>query len=287
MQSGALHNLSLIKETGNFNFLQLNLESCYMSDLSIYLISLPKDIVRRNSIKERFPIKFNEFQHIEAIYGVDIKAEEFYKKTFNFSVKYKRMMSPAELGCTLSHIKALEVFLKTDNNIALILEDDVIGNDEDINFILKCLSKVDGNSIVFCGCQNGLMNRYKYGYLLDDYFLKIPRFNYGNFSRTAAYAVTRDLAEKIINFHSMKGLFVADFWFEILKDANANLYYIDVLRHPEDLKDSLIEKDRRIYEKKKIEKIFSTDLIPLIAKRIVKEVYFWFNKIKGAKNIGG
>ncbi len=35
-------------------------------------------------------------------------------------------LTPGELGCTLSHLQALQLFLDTDDQYALILEDDAI-----------------------------------------------------------------------------------------------------------------------------------------------------------------
>lgn len=256
-----------------------------MNNVGIYLISLKNDHERRKILQERFLGTYSIFEHIEAIDGREIKASDFYKKTIDFNLAHKRLMSPSELGCTLSHIKALESFLASNKEIALIIEDDILGDDKDVFFILNTLKKIKNNSIVFCGCQDGLMNRYKYGYIIGNDFLKVPLRCYGNFSRTAAYAVTRDAAEKILQYHYLKKYTIADFWFEILKNSNINLYYISRLKHPTNLDNSAIENDRKIFEKKIWRKVFSLDFFPLVYRRLRNEFFLYLYKINGVVNI--
>src|SRR5690554_7645668 len=100
---------------------------------NIYLVSLEQDTERREKLKERFPETYNEFIHINAVDGRILSAKEYYQKTLPYFISQNKVMSPAELGCTLSHIKALEAFLQTNEPYALILEDDVIGSDQDLD----------------------------------------------------------------------------------------------------------------------------------------------------------
>ena len=101
-------------------------------NIPIYLVSLEQDTKRREELKLRFPNHYDDFIQINAVDGRKISAKEYYDKTIEYFIKTNKTMSPSELGCTLSHIKALEEFIKTNNNYALILEDDVIGEDKDI-----------------------------------------------------------------------------------------------------------------------------------------------------------
>ncbi|MFA7418026.1 MAG: glycosyltransferase family 25 protein, partial [Acholeplasma sp.] len=101
--------------------------------IPIYLISLPQDVERRAVLKDQFPRYYDQFIHIQAVDGRKLPAQEYFTKTLPFLKKYNRPMTPAEVGCALSHIKALEAFLETDATHALVLEDDIIGSDENID----------------------------------------------------------------------------------------------------------------------------------------------------------
>jgi glycosyl transferase family 25 len=82
--------------------------------IPIYLISLEQDIKRREELQQRFPKNYNNFILIKAIDGRKLSAKDYYDKTITYFIEKKQIMSPAELGCTFSHIKALKEFLKTD-----------------------------------------------------------------------------------------------------------------------------------------------------------------------------
>jgi len=83
---------------------------------------------------------------------MDKLSDDFIRNsTKGYVQKYHKQMSPGELGCTMSHIKALEQFLKSDNDVALILEDDIMGTDENIQKLIDLnVSSIDDNSIVMC-----------------------------------------------------------------------------------------------------------------------------------------
>ena len=71
-------------------------------NISIYLVSLEQDFVRRKKLKERFPETYNCFQYIEAVDGRVLPAKEYFDRTKNYFLKHKEIMTPSELGCTLS-----------------------------------------------------------------------------------------------------------------------------------------------------------------------------------------
>jgi len=51
-------------------------------------------------------------------------------------------MTPGEVGCALSHMKAYENLIHSGEEYALILEDDVIGNDKDIEKIQELIPEL-------------------------------------------------------------------------------------------------------------------------------------------------
>ena len=72
-------------------------------------------------------------QRISAIYAAnlaDTEINQYYKKSLN-KEQFFMPLKPAEIGCFMSHLKALEAFVQDSNKpYAVILEDDVefVGN---------------------------------------------------------------------------------------------------------------------------------------------------------------
>ncbi|MBD0866095.1 MAG: glycosyltransferase family 25 protein [Rhodobacteraceae bacterium] len=63
---------------------------------------------------------------VDAFDGRQLAATDFAEYDAERALTYMgRALSPGELGCYLSHCRALETFLATDENIALVFEDDV------------------------------------------------------------------------------------------------------------------------------------------------------------------
>lgn len=242
--------------------------------LAIYLVSLVDDSERRTLLKKRFSSYYTAFIHIEAVDGRIMPAKEYYQKTLPYFMKYKKTMSPAEWGCTSSHIKALETFLQTDEPYALILEDDVIGNDQDIEEVFKLAKKLDIDSLLLCGAQEGLNRRYQLGkQLADKKIYEVHPFSYQFVFRTCCYVVTRKSAQEILDYHA-NCLTLADKWDQFFKGATTKIYYADILKHPEDLANSHIETDRNKFKKKSLlQKLLSKNSFFKVLRRIKNEVY--------------
>ena len=101
-------------ETNNINIIRNKEIDKSKIDVPIYFINLDKDVNRRNFILDQLNgLKSDSFKRIPGILGKDVR----YKYQ---NYKY----SDGELGCMLSHIKALKELRDSNNEYALILEDD-------------------------------------------------------------------------------------------------------------------------------------------------------------------
>lgn len=228
----------------------------------IYLVSLEKDLKRREILRERFPNTFDNFIHINAVDGRCLTAKEYYEKARPYFIKHNKIMSPAELGCTLSHIKALESFLLTNEPYALILEDDVIGNDADIQAVFKLANHLSSKTVLLCGNQDALpsKNRFVRRAKIDE-LCQVSGYSYGFFWGAFSYLVTRESALQIIKKHK-SSITLADKWDELLKDDGFELLYSPILKHPVESIDSYLEQDRTVFKQIKhqrtlIDKLFS------------------------------
>lgn len=254
--------------------------------IPIYLISLKTDEDRRRELEKRFNNFYSCFKYIEAVDGRKLDAKEYYNKIIPYYLELKNIMSPAELGCTLSHIKALNDFLQTNEPYALILEDDVIGSDQDLKSIFDITANLDSNSLLICGAQNGLSRRHQLGKWIDNKGVyEVANFSYSFVLRTCCYVVTRKTAQQIIDFHSIN-LTLADKWDCFFNNTSTKIYYINALHHPEDLADSHIEADRATFKNKTfIQKICSSDAPIKIFRKTKDEVHRLVLLMLGSKQL--
>ncbi len=245
-------------------------------EIPIYLVSLKADKSRRAKLKEKFIKYYDNFIHIEAIDGRELAAKEYFEKTRDYYAKYKKIMSPPELGCTLSHIKALETFLETGNEYALILEDDVIANDESISEVFEISKKLNSDSLLLCGGQINIpSSKYRFGKKTElKKTYEVIKFSYPFVFGACCYVVTRKSAQQILSYHS-NCLTLADRWGEFFINSEIKIYYTNLISHPEDLKNSHLESDRLYFNnKKEKESVFSKDIIF----KIFRKIYIYYIK---------
>lgn len=127
-----------------------------MDKLSIYVVSLEKDVHRREQLEKQFTQFYSIMNIIDAVDGRKLSDDIIRNSTKGYVQKYHKQMSPGEFGFTMSHIKALEEFLKSDNDVALILEDDIIGDEHTIKKLNNLdMSSIDSNAVIICGGQQG------------------------------------------------------------------------------------------------------------------------------------
>ena len=209
----------------------------------VFVISLKSDEARRQKLKERFK-NYGEFKLVEATDGRAMSAKEYYGYVLPSLEAYGRLLSPSEVGCSLSHARAYEEFLKSDARFALILEDDVIGDESGIKKAFETAARMDAGSALICGAQDGLEGRFSaFGKKLDEDFWLVSKRSYGTIYRAAAYVLDRRAAEKILQTHK-KALCVADFWQILLLKNGLKMYFSDIFAHPLDLSGSNIQAER-------------------------------------------
>lgn len=215
--------------------------------MKIYLISLPGSFERREILKKRFPKYYDHFTVIDAVDGRKLTAEEYFRLVACSFLKDFLLMTPGEVGCALSHVKAYENLIHSGEEYALILEDDVIGNDKDIEKIQELMPELlnrYGNRFVwYVGGMEGLSKKYIYvkktsiaGIYVVHELSK--RYLYGTFS----YVVTKVAAEQILE-SQMKCLRIADSWDKILP-REFIILYSGILKHPHEREGSNIHLER-------------------------------------------
>lgn len=238
--------------------------------MKIFVISLMKDSDRRDVLAKSFVNYFDRFVIFNAL---DHQHAQDYLSHSPKLAKNKREMALSEIACALSHQAVLKKTTETAMDFSLILEDDIIGIDEDIDKIsMLCLS-LPKNSILIVGGQEGLRS-YKnlYGVSVGETkdLYKIPKLYYRYLSRTCCYVVSNHVAQEVIKFQS-EGLERADQWNKLLYECE-NVYFSPILKHPLTLENSHIEKERKI---KKGNNIF----MAIIREGITYSLYYYLRKI--------
>ena len=92
----------------------------------IYVINLDRDTERMDSIRANLEALGLPFERLSAVMGKDVPEWEKLVDMSAYAWR-NRLDTPraGEVGCYLSHLKAMETFLRTDAPWCVILEDDV------------------------------------------------------------------------------------------------------------------------------------------------------------------
>jgi len=87
----------------------------------IYIINLPGDVQRRQRMDDLLRPLNLPFEFVEAVRGVELSAKDISV----FDQHQTMKLSPGEIGCILSHVKVWNMICNSDDDFAVILEDDV------------------------------------------------------------------------------------------------------------------------------------------------------------------
>jgi glycosyl transferase, family 25 len=92
----------------------------------IYVINLDQDVDRLASVRDNLDTLGLAFERIPAVIGKELVDWRSYVDMETYAWRNRQdEPRPGEVGCYLSHLKAMETFLRTDASWCLILEDDV------------------------------------------------------------------------------------------------------------------------------------------------------------------
>ncbi|MDE9453839.1 glycosyltransferase family 25 protein [Xenorhabdus bovienii] len=224
----------------------VNTNDFLKNKIDVCIISLEHHTERRenliNSLKNNNIIPRVSY----AVNGKKLSAEEYF---LNFKAKSSKLfgrkfLTPSELGCFLSHRKAIGEFLDKNNQWLLILEDDVFVN-TDLTQLINKIDKLNDDSVYILGGQDGLKSFQKV--ILKNNILNIRKVMFGTHRwiyRTCCYLISKNTASHLYNFMN-NTTYIADDWSLILKNTKIkNIYYFPCFSHPINLENSIIEEER-------------------------------------------
>jgi glycosyl transferase family 25 len=160
----------------------------------IYVINLDRDVERMASLAGSLQALALPFERISAVLGKEVPNwEQLVDAALYASRNRLPMPRPGEVGCYLSHLKAMEEFLRTDAPWCVILEDDVEVRPECVE-VLAALGQKDDWDLVKLFCfHSGLPVRKRALTASHHLVVHLTRT-----TSSAAYAVNRRAATTLL-----------------------------------------------------------------------------------------
>lgn len=160
----------------------------------LFVINLDRDVERLASLDGSLGKLGLAYVRVPAVLGKAVPAWEQLVDAELYGDRNRNVMPrPGEVGCTLSHLKALEEFLRTDAPWGVILEDDVDVRPECLP-VLAALGERDDWDLVKLFCfHSGLPVRKRALTPTHHLVVHLTRT-----TSSAAYAVNRRAAEALL-----------------------------------------------------------------------------------------
>jgi glycosyl transferase family 25 len=239
--------------------------------MQAFVISLKESQAESNrklsSTIEQAGLKVN---FIDAVYGPDLSAKKYFHAIQQYFAYRKRLITPSELGCVLSHKKAYEAFLSTGDRHALIFEDDVILNTNACANIRRIVGKIgDFDGYLHLGGLDGLLRSFVRvgGTICCEEVppvFKVNRRDLGHLYRTVGYVISSSFAKEVVRLLE-QDIFVIDDFSHIRANVDiGEFYFSNIVRHPVDLSASSIQHER--------ETMASRPKRPGLVRRVWREV---------------
>lgn len=232
-----------------------------------------KNIETKKNILERGFIP----EFIEGIKGSELNTNEYFNYITKYYIKEKKIITPNEVACTLSHIKAMQRLIDSQNEYAIIFEDDVILNKLNSTVIKSACDLIKKKKfIIHLGGLEGLFHCVKniHGTLVDSTLKlwEVAPIDYEKLVRAVGYVISKEAAIDYVQKINTNISLADDYAHlnELIKlDA---VYFMNCISHPTLLKNSNIERERNfaskansdLYWNKKIKErlvIFIKDLL--------------------------
>ena len=212
----------------------------------VYVISLAKDTQKRQNLKNKFK-DYDEFEIIDAIDGKNLNAKQYFDLIIPYFNRTKKIISPSEVGCALSHIKACEKFLQMGGaEHCLILEDDCLGNDECIKKAFEIAQNLPQNSFFHLGGFEQSKPPKIWGKIYN-HTLNLSPLCIKNLTGAVSYIIDKKSALNILNAQKSI-LSLSDDYENVLKSVE-NVYFKNLFGV--DLANSNIQDERSLKIKSK------------------------------------
>lgn len=187
---------------------------------------------------------------VQGIKGADLTAGDYFRLTNPLRARTGRLMTPGELGCVLSHAKALKMAAASKDAAHLILEDDFIASDAALRWITSVGHHVTSGTLLHLGGQEQSSRFYRLvrgrpipalpaaaSVYPDDFpFLMC----------TVAYMVNAHTADLLSNLMTKEPYLADDYEHALRHGAIDRIWFRWVISHPAEQANSAIANDRQL-----------------------------------------
>ncbi len=168
-------------------------------DTGIFCLNLKRSPNRRRHMVSQAELLGLDITFVDAIDGQNLKDETIFEYNSDWRRKLGHPLKINEIGCSLSHKKALNTFLESEHDFAIILEDDVTLAPNLLTVFDAC-KKIPGWDVLNLGIAYDYDGLYNLRTALDNYTVFVPckvtRGAYG-------FAYSRKGAKKILTMNKM------------------------------------------------------------------------------------
>lgn len=223
--------------------------------MKVYVISLESDHARKSKLLKNFPKGFADFHFINAVDGRKLSASDYFNYIKQYLYENNRILTPSEVGCALSHMLAYEKIIET-NAPALILEDDILGDDNKLKAAKKLLDDIKSNEIILLG---GLTQSKETNRVFmhpteplknsDEIVYKIDPKTITYLGSACCYLIGVEAAKCILESQK-KSLKLADNWY-LLTNSQHNITFKFVQLFHHTLVTQLTNEDSHLEEQRK------------------------------------
>ncbi len=252
--------------------------------MQAYIITLNDFNSEKNiKLKQKLEEHLLGVNFVKAIRGSELDAKTYYNLITNYNSNENKLISPNELGCILSHKKALEIISKSNQNFAAIFEDDVIINDKSLDIVKKLAScNITENTLIHLGGQEGL--EYSFKNVKGKIILDSPRIFEINkdtldyLHRTVGYIISNKLAKELLHLIDENPFIYDDFQYINNNLSDIKFLFCNAISHPINLNKSTIESERIL--KRSDKRIGSISMTRRIANEVSKTIRWKYKKLR-------
>ncbi len=166
-----------------------------------FVISLKDAAARRNFMTQQLEKLGIDFEFLDAFYGADYYNDEKYFARKSSRRYEKRLMTPGEIGCALSHQAIYRKMIDENIPYALIFEDDAVISPDILKVLPELEKYIKPNQLITLAKCDLIYNKNRI-HLYDGYYLSKPyMIKYGSMAQTPGYIITKEAAEKILSIN--------------------------------------------------------------------------------------
>lgn len=173
-------------------------------EMKAYVINMPKSKHRREATRKMLESLGIEHEFIAAVDGREMSEDEF-----NNSVTDPKEFTRSQAGCALSHIKAYKRILESNDEYALILEDDIVITEKNFSKFLDeiepKLNKDHATLLTYYWCRDGFLDLSPVDrdatISVDNTYTVCTPSDIHGIGRSAAYIMSKGACKRMIEFN--------------------------------------------------------------------------------------